>query len=82
MRTRSKVVVGLFPEEVHGTIRSPDKLSLVKQLMELRKWCRDNLKSAWRTYEMNAGGGTVKYFVVFEFDSQKDEMLFRLKQGI
>ena len=69
------------PSDAHGFIEK-DKFETFDNLLVLRKWCRENLKGDWYTHEITAGGGTEKYFFVFGFDSQKDEMLFRLKQGI
>ena len=77
---RSKVVITLNdPEDIpFGTI---DDSGTVNQLLELRQWCAQNIKQGWRTYPLTAGGGKEKQFIVFEFDSKKDEMLFRLYTG-
>lgn len=77
---RSKVVICLDdPQDIpFGTI---DDSESINQLLQLRKWCDQNLKQGWRTYPLTAGGGKDKCFIVFEFDSKKDEMLFRLYTG-
>ncbi len=77
---KSKVVICLDdPEDVpFGAI---DDSAVVDQLINLRNWCDHNLKRGWRTYPLVAGGGKEKYFIVFEFDSKKDAMLFKLYTG-
>lgn len=75
MGARSNVVIS-FEDEGRG-----DKVLVLEQLLELRKWCYTNIKDEWRSYELTHGGGKIKYFFVFEFSSKKDEMLFRLYTG-
>lgn len=78
----SKVIIKAGPPEEVGNIGTASlDPPLVDKILNVRAWCYDNLKNGWRTYELTAGGGTTKYFVVFEFDSRKDEMLFRLYTG-
>jgi hypothetical protein len=77
----SRVVVQNMFEESHTLYGEIVDNAKFIWLLELRRWCRDNLKSGWRTYELHSGGGKQKCFVVFEFESQKDEMLFRLYTG-
>lgn len=81
MRKRNSVIVSTIPEVATG-FRGPDREDMYRHLLGLRKWCRENAKSPWRTYELRHGGGVIKYFIVFEFDSKKDEMLFRLKHEL
>jgi len=77
---KSKVVICLDdPEDVPFGVE--DDSGTLRQLIALRRWCEQNLKQGWRTYSLTAGGGKKKNFIVFEFDSRKDEMLFRLYTG-
>lgn len=75
METSGKVVLSL-EGEVAG-----DKQSVFPKLIELRQWCHTNIRDVWHSYELTAGGGKMKFFFVFEFESKKDEMLFRLYTG-
>ena len=80
MGKRNKVIIGALPED-KGGFAGHTKHNVLLKILDLRAWCYANLKDPWGTYELNAGGGTFKYFIVFEFDSKKDEMLFRLYTG-
>lgn len=77
----SRVVISNIFEEDHTLYGEIVDNAKFTWLLELRKWCRSNLKDDWKTYELLPGGGRQKCFVVFEFESQKDEMLFRLYTG-
>lgn len=54
-------------------------------LLELRAWCRDNMKHPWRTYHLeqtsHAEITEQNNLIVFEFSDPKDAMLFRLYSG-
>lgn len=80
---KSKVVVSLGePDKDSSTPFTVDTSDeALKQLITLRKWCSQNLTKGWRTYSLYSGGGKQKNFVVFEFDSRKDEMVFKLYTG-
>lgn len=81
METKGKVILRFDQGLNVGSLRSTQKSEAVKRLFELRKWCHQNIKNKWHSYELTAGGGKEKYFFVFEFESKKDEMLFRLYTG-
>ena len=80
MATKNRVVISGNVDE-DAFIYKGSRHPVLIRILELREWCKANAKQGWHTYELNPGGGTNKYFIVFEFESEKDEMLFRLYAG-
>ena len=69
--------------QVSDSVIMNERTSLF-DMCKLRAWCYENTKSGWHSYYMGTtdenklrGVG----FVVFEFDSPKEEMKFKLWTG-
>ena len=67
-----------------ATIKMDDNST--KKILDLRKWCYDNVKCDWCTYIINGlediyNDEFRQSFVAFEFKSDKEAMKFQLYVG-
>lgn len=81
----SKIVIPIERQSGGPMFQSSRLPRNMPVLLELRAWCRDNIKCPWRTYHLEQSPQaemTEKFdFIVFEFNDQKDAMLFKLYTG-
>jgi hypothetical protein len=66
--------------KIHLTNHNAAMYGVMEKIVVLREWCHEHIKKGFRSYPIGLADKTT-YFTVFEFDCEKEAMLFQLYVG-